>query len=284
MTNRPPTTKNNERLISIASDLHVTLEGDVRAAPTIVFLHGIASSSGNWQRVSARLHHLPARRVYVDLLGFGESPKPSHADYSVDTHAKAVWLSLDAQGIRGPIILVGHSMGCIVATHMATLRPRRVKRLLLVSLPLYRGYEMLQRKTIVPRFDRLINHLYFKAYTYIREDSLLLGFGGSIVSRLIRDTAGFELGWRNIVAFRRSLVNCIEFQHTEDELRGLQKVPVYLYYGRLDIFVIKHYLRALARSRPFTHIRSVNAGHIMSKQLSRRVSRDIVSLVTEVWA
>lgn len=269
-----------ERLARLAADLHVMFEGDLDAKVTIVFLHGIASNSGNWKKMSRHLRHVSARQIYVDLLGFGDSPKPWHADYSVDTHAKAVWMSLDSQHVHGPVIVVGHSMGCIVATHMATIRPDQVMQLVLVSLPLYRGYEILQKDS-VSHIDRFINQLYFKAYTYIREDSLLLSFGGGMVSRLIGGRSGFELGWRNVIAFRRSLLNCIEFQHTELELRTMRELPVYLYYGRFDIFVIKQYLQNLAHSRPHTHIHRVRAGHIVSESLARAVSRDLAVLVKE---
>jgi len=214
--------------------------------------------------------------VLVDLLGFGQSPTPKKVDYSVATHAKAVWLSLDAQGISGDIYLVGHSMGCIVATNMAFLRQSRIKQLYLVSLPIYKGYEIIEGTA--SRVDSFINKLYFKTYQSIRENSLLLLFASSMISNFLGGVIAFELRFRNLTAFRRSLINCIEFQRTQSELLNMPQLDVHIYYGIFDVLIIHKYLVKLAKGRINTKITKVKAGHVVYGALARAIASDLVKI------
>ena len=130
----------NQKEIEISSNLSVKFHGNTKSKNKIVFLHGIASSRDNWVNVLKELGD-DYCLITVDLLGFGQSPTPVSANYSIDTHAKAVILSLKKAGLDKDIFLVGHSMGCIISTHITYLYPEKIKNLLLVSLPIYRGWE-----------------------------------------------------------------------------------------------------------------------------------------------
>lgn len=68
----------------------------------------------------------------VDLPGFGDSPPPDDGAYSVTAHARAVIRLLDAQA-RGPVHLVGNSLGGAVSTRVAAVRPDLVRTLTLIS-------------------------------------------------------------------------------------------------------------------------------------------------------
>ena len=99
----------------------------------MVLLHGLASSSRYWE---PHVPHLGQsyRLVAPDLLGFGRSPKPDGAGYAPAEHlaalAEAALSRLDA-----PATIVGHSMGAVLALHIAAAFPDLVERLVLVSLP-----------------------------------------------------------------------------------------------------------------------------------------------------
>jgi hypothetical protein len=88
------------------------------AGVPMVLLHGQAGSGRYWGAVYDRLA-VGHRMVVPDLLGFGSSPRPD-VSYDAERHADAVLGCLDELGIAEPAVLVGHSMGCIVALRLAT--------------------------------------------------------------------------------------------------------------------------------------------------------------------
>ncbi|MGW7296294.1 alpha/beta fold hydrolase [Streptomyces xiamenensis] len=96
-----------------------------------LFVHGLGGSSRNWSAVMARLGGDIAP-LAVDLPGHGASPPPADRDYSLYAHTRAVIRAVAAGG-RGPVHLVGQSLGGAVATRVAALRPDLVRTLTLIS-------------------------------------------------------------------------------------------------------------------------------------------------------
>jgi len=68
----------------------------------------------------------------LDLPGNGHSPPPPDGDFSVRAQAAVVARLIEERG-RGPVHLVGNSLGGAVCTRLAALRPELVKTLTLVS-------------------------------------------------------------------------------------------------------------------------------------------------------
>lgn len=120
---------------------------------THILLHGIGSSSANWlAQLEAASDHPALRVVAWDAPGYGRSEAltlhtPTAADY-----AERQWAWLDAlaaientsapgrvdsagaaQHPVSPFILVGHSLGCLIAASAARQRPQRVAQLILLS-------------------------------------------------------------------------------------------------------------------------------------------------------
>src|SRR5919107_1400408 len=103
-----------------------------------VMVHGLGGAATNWTdlmgQLEDRLHSLAP-----DLPGFGWSPPPPHDDYSLRAHVAAVIALLEATG-RGPVHLLGNSLGGTVTLVVAATRPDLVRTLTLVSpaLPVLR--------------------------------------------------------------------------------------------------------------------------------------------------
>ena len=101
------------------------------AGPPLVLLHGIGSNARSWTEQLAGLGDL--RRVVAwDAPGYGDStpvgpPRPSAADY-----AERLVRFLDGLGLDR-IVLLGHSLGALVAGSFTAARPHRVERLLLAN-------------------------------------------------------------------------------------------------------------------------------------------------------
>ena len=112
--------------------LHSTISG---SGETIVMLHGYLSSSQYFKHIRTRLEK-DHRVIALDLLGFGQSPKPK-VQYTYDDHLDAIHSTLDHLGVTRPYILLGHSMGALIALRYATVYPDTISQLLLMNPPLF---------------------------------------------------------------------------------------------------------------------------------------------------
>ena len=111
--------------------LRVRDEGEAKSAP-LVCIHGAGSSSVMFMDVVRRVS--PRRRVVaVDLPGHGQSER-WHAtdDVSIDMYRDAVGTVCAHLKIERAV-LVGHSMGVLVALAAAAAWPERVAGLVLVN-------------------------------------------------------------------------------------------------------------------------------------------------------
>ncbi|MCU1278907.1 MAG: Alpha/beta hydrolase fold [bacterium] len=112
-------------------NLRVRDEGDSRRPP-LVCVHGAGSSSVMWMEVVRRLS--PQRRVVApDLPGHGQSD-PWHApdDVTIAMYRDAVGTVCAELKIERAV-LMGHSMGALIALDAAAAWPERVAGLILVG-------------------------------------------------------------------------------------------------------------------------------------------------------
>ncbi len=98
--------------------------------PPLVLIHGVGLSRNMW---AAQVSALAARFrvIAVDMPGHGQSPAPS-AQAGLRTYADRVVAVLDYLGVDKAII-VGFSMGALVARAMALHHHDRVKALILLN-------------------------------------------------------------------------------------------------------------------------------------------------------
>ncbi|MGH7434336.1 MAG: alpha/beta fold hydrolase [Polyangiaceae bacterium] len=124
--------------MSIAVPVHeISLHGHTfryrmaGAGPTLVLLHGVTCSSETWEQIIAPLaKHFTV--IAPDLLGHGQSAKPTATEYSPGAYAAFVrdlLVGLD----RTRVTLVGHSLGGGVAMQFSYLFPEMIERMVLVS-------------------------------------------------------------------------------------------------------------------------------------------------------
>lgn len=97
---------------------------------TLIFLHGFGESLLAWRLVLDRFQR-QYRLLAIDLPGFGLSSKPD-GPYDFATYEQ--WLGdLLQQETKGPVIVVGHSMGGQLAAGMALAHPDRVVAAVLIA-------------------------------------------------------------------------------------------------------------------------------------------------------
>src|SRR4051812_41136427 len=98
-------------------------------APPLLLVHGWATDRTLFTPLArrARAEH---RAVAVDLRGFGESDAPAQG-YSIAGYADDV-AYVAAQLDLGPAVVVGHSMGAMVALDLAARYADRVAAVVLL--------------------------------------------------------------------------------------------------------------------------------------------------------
>jgi pimeloyl-ACP methyl ester carboxylesterase len=98
----------------------------------VLCLHGMSGAATNWTDLMAELAP-DFDCAAVDLPGSGYSPPPARrSGYSVKALAATVIRLIEALQ-RGPVHLIGNSMGGAVAIRVAASRPDLVKTLTLIS-------------------------------------------------------------------------------------------------------------------------------------------------------
>jgi pimeloyl-ACP methyl ester carboxylesterase len=104
--------------------------GPSAAAKTVVCIHGLTASHVCWASIAEALS--PEFRVIAyDLRGRGESDKPDKG-YGLAAHVADLARLLDHYGLDRPIVM-GHSLGAMIALVFAVDRPERVSRLVLID-------------------------------------------------------------------------------------------------------------------------------------------------------
>lgn len=231
-------------------------------------IHGIASSSVTFQRLVPLVepHH---RVITIDLLGFGESPAPEHAEYTIAEHAAALARTIDSLRLREPFVLVGHSLGALIASRYASLRPRRLSRLVLVSPPVY-----LPTATIGVERERAAMGLYYRAYEYLRENKDFTIRAAGTLARLSPIKNLLDVSERNWRAFVLSLQNSIETQTTLTDLAAV-RVPIEVVYGSLDPFLAASGLRVVEQLRSVTTHRVDGGDHVIRPRMARVIATAI---------
>jgi pimeloyl-ACP methyl ester carboxylesterase len=114
-------------------------QAGLAAQVTHVLLHGIGSGSASWvEQLCAADGRHDLRVLAWDAPGYGDSTPVDLASPVATDYAQRLWAWLDALAVHVPLVLVGHSLGCLMAASAAVLAPRRVQRLVLLSPA--RGY------------------------------------------------------------------------------------------------------------------------------------------------
>jgi pimeloyl-ACP methyl ester carboxylesterase len=222
--------------------------------PTILFIHGIGNSGDAWNEVIATLPS-DLGLATIDLLGFGRSPRPAWAVYDAKTQARSVVASFLKLRITSPVIIVGHSLGALVAVEVAKRYPFLVRSLILCSPPFYKMDEEL--RGVLPKSDAMLRHMF--TYSKNHPEYMVRVSELAVKYRLVNPT--FQLTHDNVDIYMAALESCIINQTSLNDTYHLHKRIVIL-RGQFDPVVIKRNLRELAeKHKRVTLINVLGAGH-----------------------
>jgi 3-oxoadipate enol-lactonase len=114
--------------------IHYSDKGAETSSPTktVVLVQGLGLSSRFWFDVPDRIAKLGRRVVTIDNRGTGKSDRPKQRVWSVRTMADDVAAVLDHAGVDRAVI-VGISMGGMIAQEVALRHPTRAEGLVLMA-------------------------------------------------------------------------------------------------------------------------------------------------------
>lgn len=147
---------------------HSALVGSMGRGPTVVLVHGLGSDVQHWMPVArdlARDH----RVALVELPGHGISPMM--LPFSLEQATLALDRAIEEQTTE-PIVLVGHSVGGLVAVAEALHSPGRVQALVLVETALKPQMTPAERDTLLVQLGRDWEGTLHAVYTSFGRDSL----------------------------------------------------------------------------------------------------------------
>ena len=259
-------------------NLHFETAGN---GPPLILLHGFGATRFTWRMLVAPLA-ASHRVVLIDLLGFGDSPKPYDADYSIRAQSRRIEAFLDAHQLKD-VTLVGHSLGGAVAL-MTALRLRDnglVRSLVLIDTPAYRQP--------LPLFIRALRSLLGPALTEVVPAELqvksvlkLAYFDNSAVPKA--SVRVYARALRSPGAGRALVQTARELIPLDIDALSLEypqmRLPTLLVWGRHDEIVPLSTGARLARTLPHASLVVIErAGHLPQEETPSEVIRALTDFI-----
>jgi haloalkane dehalogenase len=239
----------------------------------IILLHGFGASVRHWRKnipVLSEYHTVYA----LDLLGFGASTK-AYTNYDVELWAELVsdfWSTF----IRQPVILIGNSIGSLIALVATIKHPQMSCGLAMLSVvdlsarekmipqaiqPLLRGLESLVAS---PWLIRIIFN-FVKQPSVIRRWLKLAYVDETAIDdelvEIIATPPQDKGAARTLIALSKS-VNRSDFACSTTELLQQVNIPMLLIWGKSDRFIPPTLAPQLAQANPLIELKLLdNVGH-----------------------
>jgi pimeloyl-ACP methyl ester carboxylesterase len=264
--------------------LHVYDAGAGPAAPMLL-IHGLGDEADTWRHLIMPLS-ADRRIVALDLPGFGRSDKPKQP-YTLSFFQDVVIELLDALSIQRAI-LVGHSLGAIIAHWTALNHPERLKRVILVDGSLVVRSQKTDTATLLFLIPGLGEWLYTRlrrdpqaayqtlASYYERLDELPPADRDFLFQR-VNERVWSDGQRRAFFATFRHLARWLPGQQRDVAARlSTLDVPTLVIWGEADRINSIENGRALAKLQPTTHLAVVpGAGHNAHQENPAAVLRAI---------
>lgn len=235
----------------------------------VLLLPGMLATTSFWKEIAKKLSS-KFKVISLDFLGFGKSPAPWNLKYSVNEHVSSINETLEKDGISEPLIVVGHSMGALLALELALEKPDMIKKLILISPPIFKSKE--EARHNISRFSAL--HPILLYGNVARVTCLIfcnflrpLTRVGVIFAfkDLPRQVAADTL-LHNYFSYSKTLENVVENQNFFSRISEL-KIPIKIIYGENDKRIIQENLEELKKMNSRIEIEHYpNLGHQLPLQ------------------
>lgn len=255
------------KTLKIPKLMNISIHTPKKFQATIIFLHGLGMSQRMWRRIEQGFKN-DCQIIKVDLLGFGDSAAADWMNYSLEDQANSLFLTLFKNNkfiSLKPIILVGHSLGSLVAIEFTARYGMFVNHLILASPPIYLHNKNLQEKFLTKSYSAILNN-----------DQLL-----SIVLKIGQTFFGYNSSSskESRLAFSKSLSSAIINQDVFTKISKL-KTDIYIIYGIFDPLIIPDTLKILPKINPKISLRSAWAFHNLKTSLTRKIIKRLKQLLS----
>ena len=190
---------------------------------TVVFVHGIAADSSSFKRALDYLEGTRSlqdvRFVAFDLLGSGKSYASDKLNYDYAEQLEALHNAILKLKLTTPVVMVGHSMGALIATRYTHTYKGTIKKLILISPPMYT--------------EKDLDNPAFRAGMKLFRDAV------SVTNRKILEEKSFNSSMDKIVGDKKNYQVLAEL-----------KTPTVLICGKMDQFIASYNLPKLLKENP----------------------------------
>ncbi|KUH94881.1 alpha/beta hydrolase [Mycolicibacterium acapulense] len=271
--------------------------GPQDAPLTVVFAHGFCLRMGAFyfQRVRLTEQWGPqVRMVFYDQRGHGQSDEAPPETYTVTQLGQDLEAVLAVVVPRGPVVLVGHSMGGMTVLSHARQYPHHYPKRIVGAAIIASAAEGVSRS---PLGEILKNPALEAARFAVRYAPKMVhrtrGAAKSVIAPILRAASyGDEKISPSVVAFSERMMHdtpiatLVEFLHALevhneiDGLTTLAKVPTLIACGDRDLLTPMEYSQAMAAVLPKAQVVIVGgAGHLVQLEQPEAINEALVRLV-----
>lgn len=243
---------------------------------TVIFLHGISATSETWRATFRQLVKTPelkkVRLIVLDLLGYGKSLQTDWLDYDYTDYNQALAQTLRKMQVTGPVVLVGHSMGSLIAADFATnfQHDAQIVGLILVSPPVLMPEEL----------AKLPDRVYTKSYGALQQlakDEPAM----EVIANFVQRFSSFSSKYIKTPAFGRAMDQIILNRnnfHTFTQIR----IPTLIIHGHFDPLVMASNLKHVAKANgSYVRFVSVMGHHDVSSAKRSKILIEIKRIIHE---
>jgi pimeloyl-ACP methyl ester carboxylesterase len=290
----------DRRCVVTTSDgvpLAVREVGPEDAPLTVVFAHGFCLRMGAFYFQRAKLTEQwgpQVRMVFYDQRGHGQSGTAAPESFTVPQLGQDLETVLSVMAPRGPVVLVGHSMGGMTVLSHARQFPQRYPTRVVGVALIATAAEGVSRS---PLGEVLKNPVLEAARFAVRYAPRTVhrtrGAASAVLGPVLRAASyGDEKVSRSVVAFSErmmhdtpisTLVGFLHALEVHDETAGLAtlaKIPTLVVCGDHDLLTPKEYSEAMAAELHECELLVVGgAGHLVQLEQPEIVDDALVRLV-----
>lgn len=271
--------------------------GPKDAPLTVVFAHGFCLRMGSFHFQRARLSDqwgAQVRMVFYDQRGHGQSGEAPPDTYTVEQLGQDLESVLAVMAPRGPVVLVGHSMGGMTVLSHARQYPQRYPTRIVGAALIASAAEGVSRSPL----GEILRNPALEAVRFTARYAPKLvhrgrGAARQVIGPILRAASyGDQKISPSVVAFSEEMMHdtpiatLVEFLHAlevHDETEGLEtlsKVPTLVACGDRDLLTPMEYSEEMAGALAKAELVIVcGAGHLVQLERPEVIDDALVRLV-----